>query len=98
MGINYYRAVNSGGKLTSMGIEINRISLNTEKLADIVPSGYDGQDARIFVSSINELQSEFNLMELELKSLANKIISVADQIGKEEDAKELVLLNAAKSK
>ena len=90
--------MNSGGRLTSIGSEIKKISLNSEKVVDIVPSGYDGQDAKIFAATINELQSELNSMESEIKSLASKIISVSDQIVKEEDAKELVLLNAAKAK
>lgn len=98
MGINYSRAVNSGKRLTSIGSEIKKISLKAEKLIDFVPSGYDGQDAKIFAAAINELQSELNSVETEIKSLASKIISVSDQIVKEEDAKELVLLNAAKAK
>ena len=71
---NFYRSDDSwvstiigrwlpGENLTSMGIEIKRISSNARKLSDVVPSAYDGQDAKIFAAAIGKLQSEFNIVE-----------------------------------
>lgn len=98
MGINYYRAVNLGSKLTSMGSKIDRISINTKKISNIVPSAYDGEDAKIFATAIDRLQSEFNSIESELKLLGNKVVSVAGQIRREEEEKERMILEAAKAK
>lgn len=88
MGINYSGAVRSGRKLSSMGSDVERLRTNARTLTDIVPSGYDGQDARSYKNAIEQLQNELRVISNELRSVGNNIISAADQIRREEEEEE----------
>jgi uncharacterized protein YukE len=88
MGINYSGAIRCGRNLTSMGSEIERLKTNTKTLTDNIPSGYDGQDARMYMSAVEQLQRELQTISRELRSLGSEVISVAEQIRREEEAEE----------
>lgn len=88
MGINYGRAIHYGRNISSMGDDTNRLINNSKTLNGMIPSGYEGQDARIFLSALEQLQRELGSIASELKSLGGRIVSAADQIKREEEEEE----------
>lgn len=88
MGFNHYRAVRCGRNITSSGYDVERIGSKSGTFLNMVPSSYDGQDAREFSRAIEQLQRELNCISTESKRLGNEIINTANEIKTEEEEKE----------
>ena len=88
MGINYWKAVNCGRNISSVGSDIGSIASKANTITEIVPRNYGGEDSEVYVRAVEKIQIELRTIANELKDVGNRVISSAESIRREEEEEE----------